>query len=64
MDVRFLIVALAVPAALSACAGSGTVEPAELRQEDADFKRKQCVYPAIWHDNSQMCWEGSRKGEG
>jgi hypothetical protein len=62
---KFLVVpALAILFTLSGCGTAPQVEPAELRNEDAKFNREDCVYPAIWHDNSQVCWEGSRKPEG
>jgi len=62
---KFLLVPVpAVLFILSACSTTPPNESAELRKEDAEFNREDCVYPAIWHDNSQVCWEGSRGPEG
>jgi hypothetical protein len=44
----------------SGCGTVPKVEPVELRSEVAEFDRERCVYPAIWYDHSQVCWEGAR----
>ena len=60
----FVVLVLAVLFILSGCGTASLVEPAELRNEDAERGREDCVYPAIWHDNSQVCWEGNRGPQG
>jgi hypothetical protein len=57
----YLVPALVVQFTLLGCGSAPPLEPAELRNEDAAYDREQCVYPAIWHDNSQICWEGTRR---
>lgn len=60
----FLMPVIAGLFVLSACSATPPNEAAGLRKEDAEFNREDCVYPAIWHDNSQVCWEGHRGPEG